>query len=141
MLLRYTNSEGKTVEIQIGTKPIVLGRAPEADVVIPSEKASRFHCSVMQWDDDFVVKDLKSRNGTYLNDERVEIAMLRPGDRLAVGSVVLSVDRHSTKGATTILKEVGEEMSGGKGYSTMLREIVGAAPARPKDKKKPAPPP
>lgn len=124
MRLRYAKIDGTQMEFEVGDKPITIGRSPEADVVILDEKASRIHCGVRLWDGDFYIKDLKSRNGTYVNGERVEVAKLKPGDRIQVGSVVFSFDQENEAGADTALKEVQQQMNDGKGYSTILKEIV-----------------
>lgn len=127
MLLRYTDADGKQVEVDLGNKPITIGRSQDATIMVPGEKASRIHCAIRFWDGDYVIKDMKSRNGTFVNERRVETAIIRPGDRIRIGSAVIQVDQKSSKGATTILREVGQEMEEGKGYKTILREIVQSA--------------
>ncbi|OGV43794.1 MAG: hypothetical protein A2X46_08880 [Lentisphaerae bacterium GWF2_57_35] len=112
------------MEFEIGEKPITIGRSPDADVVILDEKASRIHCGIRLWDGDFYIKDLKSRNGTYVNGERVELAKLKAGDRIQVGSMAFSFDQNGTAGADVALQEVEKQMADGKGYGTILREIV-----------------
>ena len=136
MLLKYLNAEGKLVEHELTAEPVTIGRSSEASIVIPSEKASRVHCAIRQWDEDFVIKDLKSRNGTYVNDQRVETAVLHVGDTIRIGAIVISVERRVGKGTTTILKEVDDDIAGGRRYSTLLREIVQSADNDTKPKKK-----
>jgi len=125
------------MEFELGERPITIGRSPEADVVVLEEKASRIHCGIRLWDGDFYIKDLKSRNGTYVNDQRIEVAKLKPGDKVRVGSVLFSFDQDPSKSADVALQEMQEEMAQGKGYSTILQEIVGtiqnpeAAPESP----------
>lgn len=135
MLLRYINGEGRPVEYELGAKVVTIGRDAEADLVVPSDKASRIHCAIRLWDGDYVIKDLKSRNGTYVNDQRIEVAVLKAGDRIRVGSATVQVDKKSSKGTTTILHEVSREMEEGKGYRTILREIVQTAEDKPKPRK------
>lgn len=119
--------------VLLGRGPVTIGRAEEADVRLADEKMSRLHCEIRYWDSDYVVKDLHSRNGTFLNHRRVEVGILRAGDLLRVGGTDFRVDPTPGKGTTTILKEVGQELeSGKKGYRTVLREIVKTAEARPR---------
>lgn len=67
-----------------------LGRATGADFILDAALVSRVHCRLTVAESgDLEVKDLDSTNGTFVNDERVEIAHLRPGDRLRVGRVEL----------------------------------------------------
>ncbi|MCX7817955.1 MAG: FHA domain-containing protein [Kiritimatiellae bacterium] len=136
MILRFKRKDGAQVEFEIGDRPITIGRSPEADLVILDDKVSRLHCGIRLWDGDFVLKDLKSRNGTYVNGQRVETAKLHVGDRIRIGSCVFTVENEPGKGTETILRELAEEMAEGKGYSTMLKEIVEDASAPPA-----APPP
>ncbi len=125
MRLRYTKRDGTQMEFELGERPITIGRSPEADVVILDEKASRIHCGVRLWDGEFYIKDLKSRNGTFVNDQRVEVAKLKPGDILRVGSVAFAFAQDKDKDSGVALQEVEQEMAQGKGYSTILKEIVG----------------
>ena len=70
-----------------------VGRAPRADFILDVALVSRLHCQLTAGGDTLEVLDLKSTNGTYVNDTRIEKANLAPGDRLRVGRVELTVDR------------------------------------------------
>ena len=76
------------------TKALTLGRSPECDLPVDSPRASRVHARVSMKDDRVVVTDLGSKNGTFVNGERVEAERpLRPGDRLDVGGVTVTFCR------------------------------------------------
>jgi pSer/pThr/pTyr-binding forkhead associated (FHA) protein len=124
MILRHKTKNGKTEEFELGDRPVTIGRSPDADLVILDQKASRVHCGIRIWDGEFFIKDLHSRNGTMVNGQKVDMAKLNPGDRIRVGNVVFSFEIENARGEQTILREVEEEMSRGKGYTTLLREIV-----------------
>lgn len=124
MRLRYTKADGTQMEFELGERPITIGRSPDADVVILDEKASRIHCGIRLWDGDFYIKDLKSRNGTFVNNQRIDVAKLKPGDRIRVGSMGFSFEQEPATEANSALQAMEEEMAQGKGYSTILREIV-----------------
>jgi pSer/pThr/pTyr-binding forkhead associated (FHA) protein len=132
MMLRYLNSDGKQMEIELSSKVLVMGRSLEADICIPDDLISRFHCEVRLWDGEYVIKDLKSRNGTFLNEQKVEVATLHYGDTIRIGSSQIKVERKSSKGTSTLLREVSQEMDKGKGYRTILREIVKSVDDKPK---------
>jgi pSer/pThr/pTyr-binding forkhead associated (FHA) protein len=70
-----------------------VGRAPRADFILDVALVSRLHCRLTAADDHLEVFDLKSTNGTYVNDERVEKAKLASGDKLRVGRVEMTVER------------------------------------------------
>jgi pSer/pThr/pTyr-binding forkhead associated (FHA) protein len=72
---------------------IVLGRAPSADVRIPSRTVSEAHASVQMRGSDWLLTDLGSRNGTKHNGQRVtpdRTKKLHDGDLLELGNYVLS---------------------------------------------------
>jgi pSer/pThr/pTyr-binding forkhead associated (FHA) protein len=124
MLLRYSLPDGTQKEFELGNKAITIGRGTDVDISIPDQMASRVHCGVSFWDNAFFVRDFKSRNGTFLNDKQIEVARLNPGDRLRIGDTVLTVETQPQKGTDTVIREVKAEMAKGKGYHTILQEII-----------------
>lgn len=72
---------------------IVLGRAPSADVRIPSPTVSESHASVQLRGIDWMLTDLGSRNGTKHNGQRLpaeRTRKLQDGDLIEIGNYVLS---------------------------------------------------
>lgn len=67
----------------IDSSSVTIGRTAPADVVLPHRSISREHCIVGLANDELLVTDLSSTNGTYIDDERVHRATILP-----VGSVV-----------------------------------------------------
>ncbi len=125
MRLAYQTDDGLHAFLEIGDRPIVVGRSPEADLVLADERVSRLHCGIRPDGGQFMVKDLGSRNGTYVNAMRIETPTpLKPGDHIRIGSTLLLVEEKLAKGVETILHEIEEEMDHGKGYRTILHEIV-----------------
>jgi pSer/pThr/pTyr-binding forkhead associated (FHA) protein len=70
-----------------------VGRAARADFIVDAALVSRLHCRITAGDDSLEVVDLKSTNGTFVNDKRVNRAAVRNGDRLRVGRVELIVEK------------------------------------------------
>ena len=89
--LVMVQADGKQKEFPVSRLPAVIGRDEGARVRIPLAAVSRRHCELSDSDDELVVRDLKSSNGTYVNGERVRERELVPGDLLAVGPVVFVV--------------------------------------------------
>jgi serine phosphatase RsbU (regulator of sigma subunit) len=70
----------------------VLGRHPECSIVLEAGAISRQHARILKAGDDFYLEDLHSRNGTFLNGERVDgRARLSDGDELKVCDLVFTV--------------------------------------------------
>jgi pSer/pThr/pTyr-binding forkhead associated (FHA) protein len=70
-----------------------VGRAPRADFILDAALVSRLHCRLSAEEDRLEVVDLSSTNGTFVNDKRVERAVLGNGDRLRLGRVELTIGR------------------------------------------------
>ena len=132
MILSYTKGSDENVTVELGDRPITIGRSTKADIVIDDERASRLHCGIRLVDGNFVLKDLASKNGTFVNDERVESHVLRANDVIRVGGTVFRAKSMPSRGATTAFQEVEQKMSGGKGYDTILKEIIGESGQNPK---------
>jgi pSer/pThr/pTyr-binding forkhead associated (FHA) protein len=71
-----------------------VGRAPRADFIVDAALVSRIHCRLEAGDESVDVIDLSSTNGTYVNGKRIDRARLGAGDRLRVGRVELTVQKH-----------------------------------------------
>ncbi len=126
MHLRYVNKLGIPKDIELTGEPLSIGRSREADIPLLDDKVSRVHCGIRLSDGEFYLKDLKSRNGVFVNGQRVEdTAKLKVGDRIQVGSTVFVLESASNQeDAAKGLASVQGDMADGKGYTTILKEIV-----------------
>nr|WP_083841721.1 FHA domain-containing protein [Mobilicoccus pelagius] len=61
------------------------GRHPDSDIFLDDVTVSRKHAVFEQDGDTFVVRDVGSLNGTYVNRERIDSAVLRAGDEVQIG--------------------------------------------------------
>ncbi len=126
MIIRYIKSDGSFAELKLSSTPVTIGRSPDADIMIAQERISRIHCGISYEEGQYILKDLESKNGTFVNGENVTERALQPGDKIKVGSSILSFEQELGKGVNTVMREVEGEFTSGKGYNTILREIVDA---------------
>ena len=71
---------------------LTLGRAAGCQVTLDDSFVSQIHARVFTRDGQFLVEDLGSTNGTYLNRKRVSGPMvLHRGDHLQVGSTIMEL--------------------------------------------------
>ena len=88
LVVIYGHEMGR--RIQVGTEPLIIGRSPQNQIQIDQESVSRRHCHIRFSGSEFLVSDLGSTNGTYVNDDLVEAeGRLRHGDQLKVGRTIL----------------------------------------------------
>jgi pSer/pThr/pTyr-binding forkhead associated (FHA) protein len=64
---------------------VSTGRHPESDIFLDDVTVSRTHATFRREGDDFIVHDVGSLNGTYVNRERIEEATLKTGDEVQIG--------------------------------------------------------
>jgi len=69
----------------------IIGREVKCDICIRHMTVSRAHCVIRKAGQDWVVEDLGSTNGTYVNGERVAESVLHGEDLLGVGKVQFRV--------------------------------------------------
>jgi pSer/pThr/pTyr-binding forkhead associated (FHA) protein len=74
------------------TGPLILGRSPEADVVLQDPYASDFHIRLAFQGGEVRLHDLGSTNGTLVNGERVSAPLsLHRGDRVQIGQTTMEM--------------------------------------------------
>ncbi len=127
MHLRYINAEGKAIYFTLGEQQVVIGRSEDADISIIDDEISRYHTAIILWDGDYVVKDLKTSNGTLLNGENVDVAVLKNGAIIRIASHdIFFEDKAPTvgRGPNTVIRKINREMDSGKGFGDMMEELV-----------------
>jgi ABC-type multidrug transport system ATPase subunit/pSer/pThr/pTyr-binding forkhead associated (FHA) protein len=89
LVLEEGNLVEQAQEILLSGQEVVIGRDPEADVVIPSPLISRRHVRLYPVNGTYMVEDLRSTNHTFLNGQRLTgPAELHAGDTLEIGKGV-----------------------------------------------------
>jgi FHA domain/zinc-ribbon domain len=68
----------------------LVGRSPECDIFLDDVTVSRRHAEIMRDGDTFTIRDLGSLNGTYVNRQRIESAVLENDDEVQVGKYRLT---------------------------------------------------
>lgn len=95
-LLLVLYGEQKVRRHIIDQRESVIGRNPKSDIFLDDEKISRRHAQVI-WENNLNhheypicrIEDLGSRNGIYINRQKVDIEYLSDGDRILMGSTIM----------------------------------------------------
>jgi pSer/pThr/pTyr-binding forkhead associated (FHA) protein len=89
IVLKGSNSG---TEVKIPTPKCLIGRGDECHLRPKSDAISRRHCAILVKDSKVVIRDLKSRNGTYVNGERLKgDARLKGGEHVRIGPLEFEV--------------------------------------------------
>ena len=75
----------KGATFTVGEEAVVIGRDTSAGLCISDPSVSRRHSQIEKQEDDFVITDLDSLNGTFINDVPVKSRRLEHGDRVRIG--------------------------------------------------------
>jgi len=97
-----------------------LGSHPSNDLVLGSDTVSRFHCEVLSDATGVRVKDLGSKNGTFVDGVRVESAWLRNDSRLQLGDVSV---RFRARGELALPVSAASSFGGLVGRSLAMRRL------------------
>jgi len=93
LILTYKGKMIRQYTVEYG-RPLSIGRNEKNDIIIGNLAVSGFHARVEFRENNVVVSDLESKNGTYVNGNRVKKATLANGDELGVGKHQLLFSEH-----------------------------------------------
>ena len=78
---------GKRIELK--EFPVVLGRDPKCDVVVKDKETSRRHMRIKKRGRLYILEDLDSRNGTFVNGDKIINTTIKSGDKILLGTTEL----------------------------------------------------
>ena len=119
----HVSGKGPETEVPLDPAGVIVGRDPSCQIVLDSPRVSRRHARIFQ--DPFgrwIVEDLRSRNGTWIGEQRIEAQSILPGENVALGPFALSLieppkkieaDPKSTSASTLIEDSSAEPMVAG----------------------------
>ena len=94
-------------------EPVVsIGRLVSNDIWLEEPIVSRHHCVIRTEGDEYVIEDLNSANGTYVNGERVNACSLAEGDLIRIGASRFEVGLQNTEGSTAVSQNLFEAKNG-----------------------------
>jgi len=85
--IQFTTPDGGTLELDLTTERVRVGRAEDNDFVIPDGSVSSYHGEIINKGEGVELRDLGSTNGTHFDGARVEQAEVGPGQSFRLGSV------------------------------------------------------
>lgn len=87
LILKFEAAVLKEIPLQKAT--LTFGRAPGNDVVIDNLAVSGHHARLVLDQDHYVIEDMSSLNGTFLNSQRIRRSALKDGDEILIGKHTL----------------------------------------------------
>ena len=117
---------GKPGRIELASDRLLMGRSPECELVLDTGAVSRHHAQVLRHDQAFFIEDLKSRNGTYVNGNRItEPTQLADNARIKVCEYLFTF--HSDFVKPPSQPAIDLVMTEGKGDSATVMSTLDAS--------------
>ena len=92
--LVITSGPREGLEIDLPAEQLTIGRSSESGLVIRDDYTSTHHARLMLWDDQWVIQDLESTNGTVLDGSRVTVPVPVPlGTPVTIGTTSFELRR------------------------------------------------
>lgn len=79
---------------ELGNQPVAVGRGDTADLTIPDVTLSRRHFLIWREDEGYLIKDLNSQNGTWVDGQRAQKTKLRHNVCIVAGQTVFMFSEH-----------------------------------------------
>jgi transcriptional regulator with GAF, ATPase, and Fis domain len=108
-------------EFVVSSDVIRIGKSEQNDLVLPEDTVSREHCEIIQDGRGYLLKDLGSTNGTFLDGAEVKEAYVRAGSVVTVGMVQLKFQPFEER--IEILPSESDHLGEMVGRSLAMREI------------------
>jgi DNA-binding NtrC family response regulator len=120
LVVRRGVDRGRVLKIQ--RERVVVGSAPASDLQLSDDAVSRSHFALRLLPDGYLLTDLESSNGTFVEGRRVHSAYLRPGDLIEVGHTRIKFEgaRESVELALSRADAFGNY----RGRSTAARRVI-----------------
>ena len=113
--------DGSVAEYIFDQPSVAIGAMDDNDLVIDDVTVSRYHCRIYQDENHYMIQDLGSTNGSFVNRVRIKDAFLKPGCTISVGKSDLRFQ--SLDERITIQAVKREKLGSIVGKSTRMREI------------------
>jgi hypothetical protein len=72
--------------IHLGKEEIVMGRGDNCTVKLPITNVSRLHARIFLENEEYIIEDLNSTNGTFVNNVRISRCIMRNNDQVKIGA-------------------------------------------------------
>ena len=99
--ITVTEKGGEQRRLDFDKAEITIGRVQGNDVILPKGNVSKRHARIVLKDGKFIIVDLKSTNGTYVNGRKITSPLVvKESDKIYIGDFILGVDEAGGRAAS-----------------------------------------
>jgi DNA-binding NtrC family response regulator len=121
LLVNIVSPDGVTVEGRLSLRPLVIGTGADCDLVLIDPRVSRQHCELRLTSKGIVLRDLGSKNGTFVGKVSLKEGMLPPGVAVMLGGSRLTI--HASGAPSLLPMALTGSFGGAIGQSFAMRAL------------------
>ena len=92
-LITLAEKGGGTEQREYHKNEVTIGRLPGNDIILAKGNVSKYHSRIVAKDGKFIIVDMKSTNGTFVNGKKIAAPqVLKPADQVSIGDYILNVE-------------------------------------------------
>jgi pilus assembly protein CpaF len=92
-LITLAEKGGGTEQREYHKNEVTIGRLPGNDIILAKGNVSKYHSRIVAKDGKFIIVDMKSTNGTFVNGKKIAAPqVLKPSDQVFIGDYILNVE-------------------------------------------------
>lgn len=124
-ILRVKNGPQRGLEIELKEDNLIIGRDELPDgLQILDQGISRRHAEIFRIGEMFFIRDLGSRNGSYVNEEKITEELLRVGDEIKIGSTICLFEDRRPSERSRQVKPAGRELDQISATTTIRLDLM-----------------
>lgn len=137
-ILVTVNFKGEPIyNYSFPVRELTIGRSNDCDIILDNAGVSRQHAVLSCANDEIEVTDLDSGNGTFVNEETVQKAVLKSTDTLRISKFTLNIELSDKPGECSPVEPKGEADASSESTQTIFlspeqrKQILEKAPVEP----------
>lgn len=100
-LITLVEKGGSSQQLTFDKSEVTIGRLSGNDIVLAKGNVSKYHSRIVAKDGKFIIVDMKSTNGTYVNGKKIAAPqVVRPADKIYIGDYIINVESPSEARST-----------------------------------------
>src|SRR5205807_6721369 len=95
-VITLAERNGDSQQLEFTKNEVTIGRLSGNDIVLAKGNVSKYHSRIVIKDGKFIIVDMKSTNGTYVNGKKIAAPqVIRPADKIYIGDYIINVEAPS----------------------------------------------
>src|SRR3989442_8284977 len=113
-LITLAEKGGGSQQLTFEKNEVTIGRLSGNDIVLAKGNVSKYHSRIVIKDGKFIIVDMKSTNGTYVNGKKIAAPqVIRPADKIYIGDYIINVEAKGSSPTRTAQQQASDDSNNG----------------------------